>query len=72
MIKSTVVKAEEKKADEYPCLKISDFGQIVYFTGPKTGVKLTGGEYYKDGHLLQDWAEYNFKPFNGTVTLENE
>jgi len=73
-IKVTINKKEVPEKSEYPCLKRSKDGVIVYFNAPREGLVVQGiGELYnKPGTYLTVWYEDNFTPFNGTVTLEND
>ena len=66
-------KAVEPKS-EYPCLKISESGNIVLFTSSKTGTVIQSDKsnYYQVGKYSTDWAERNFTPFHGTITLSND
>lgn len=60
---------------EYPCLKVSVAGRIVLFISKETGV-IVGWDNppheVKIGAFSKDWAETEFKPFTGTVTITQE
>jgi len=55
---------------DYPCMKISDMGQIVLFTDERTGVNINGiGHgvgFWSDG-----WTEQDFVDYDGKIILEN-
>ena len=72
MVKATVDFANSIKEDDYPCLKASDGKQfVVLFIKKKTGIVVSHDKVWPIGHFSSDWGESFFKPFNGTVTLEN-
>ena len=68
---------EEKKESEikYPCLmKNSNTDSIALFSAPKTGILIKLGARYTSsyiGEYSSEWSSY-FKPFNGSITLEND
>ena len=71
-INATINKREEPESSEYPCLKISN-GLVVLFTKQRTGTAIVlDSSWHKIGRFSDAWIESNFKPFQGSVTLENE
>lgn len=71
MIKTTVKTKNQKIT--YPCLKVALKNLVVLFTDPKTGtvVACDDGEGIMGDHAT-NWAEYDFRPFSGSVTLANK
>lgn len=64
---------DEKKKDEeikFPCLMQCENGYIVLMWKDSCGTVIKS-DNYKIGSYHQDWAMKVFKPFNGTITLEN-
>ena len=53
----------------YPCLMVSNAGQIVLMDGHKTGMALNGNAHHI-GEYRTDWVMENFEPFYGSVTIE--
>jgi len=65
------VKEMNDKMD-YPCLMISDFGKIVFFTKECTGTVVNNTDFCRIGDFSDGWNMRVFKPFHGTITLSNE
>lgn len=63
-MKIEVIKPEEQSVEiKYPCLKISNIGQIVLFTEPRIGIILEKGiSQCFIGEFCDSWAEENFQP----------
>ena len=75
-MKSVVSENPCEKEIEYPCLmKNTDNGRIVLFVAPKKGTCLTLSETrdisYKIGDFNDSFAMSSYKPFHGSVCLEN-
>jgi hypothetical protein len=67
------VTVEQEKPD-YPCLKKSETGLIVFFSGKNTGVCVSSDGYTRLGQYnsgYNGWNEEVFTSFVGKVTLEN-
>lgn len=65
------LKGETEKGKEYPFIGVTNNEKlIVIFSEEGIGIVI-GGSDYGLGHLSDDWSMNNFKPFKGTVTLEN-
>ena len=72
MIKVTVNQAEA--AQEYPCLMISEeTGLVILFTSHGVGTVIVASKVMDDklGERKARLVMSRFKPFHGTVTLEN-
>lgn len=73
------IKVNETKNVEkvYPYIGEMDAnntGLLVLFTTSEMGTVLrsgTGRNKYDVGSYRTDWLQFNFKPFNGDVTLSN-
>ena len=69
------VKTTKTNQDQasYPCLKISEIGNIVLFSEPNAGTLLypKPGSTYEVGHHTAGWRSEDFRPYHGTITLEN-
>jgi len=62
-----------KALNKYPYIGIKeDSGAIVLFIFERTGTTLIDGKYNKAGKFSTNWAESEFTPFNGTITLSND
>jgi len=74
-IKVTTVENKIPNEEEYPRLKkfvSKDFWRIVFFSEPGKGQCVDSADCYDIGTIGAMWSEENYKPFNGTVTLEND
>lgn len=71
-MKSIVNKTEVEQVDEYPCLKISNKGNIVLFIGREAGTCIHTAAFHEVGEYRGNWEESNFELFNGTVSLSND
>jgi hypothetical protein len=61
----------EPKA-KFPCLMIAYNGEIVLFTSSSTGTCVHSDSTHQGmGRHLNRWSMGNFKPYNGSVCLEN-
>lgn len=70
-MKSVIVKKEEKKGIEYPCLMIYE-DILVFFHKKDCGMIVNGGGSRLLGDYSEMWDSMKFKPFNGSVTLSND
>lgn len=70
MISSKLTKPEKTKPS-YPYLGESD-GLVVLFVGTNKGNVLIGAGIYNVGDYSKAWAECDFKPLVGKITLSNE
>jgi len=71
-IKVTINKREEPENPKYPCLKVSG-DIVVLFTERYTGTVVVGWSCFSTiGKYSDTWIEKNFKPLQGSVTLEND
>jgi hypothetical protein len=62
----------------YPCLKVlvdyrldEERSQIVLFSSASEGVVVHADKGFPVGHHSTAWMPSMFKPFKGTITLEN-
>lgn len=71
MIHSTLTKTQSRR--KYPYLGIAENGRVVLFTEPSTGVCIRGIDEGDDsvGNIEGVWAERQFVPLEGSITLEN-
>jgi hypothetical protein len=73
-MKITIQKAEEQKPEsKYPYFGIYEEGMtiIVLFTGIRTGTLVSSSNGNATlGEVRTDWSEHNYKPFNGTIKIE--
>lgn len=68
-MKTTVYRTNK---DKYPYIGISPTNTIILFTSKNTGTVLDGGSLqWNIGHYADDWNEDKFKPFDGSITLNN-
>lgn len=59
---------EQPKTRKYPYIgKSKESGKIVLFTKTDVGMLISDNM-----HTHQHWAEQNFEPFTGTITLSND
>ena len=71
-MKSIVKDTSKESVISYPCLMLSTEGRIVLFNKSGCGVVVSAkGTAFPLGHYSDDWYMPHFKPFNGSVTLEN-
>ena len=68
-MKVTVTEKEKEKDIEFPCLMIK--GDIVIIATYIDGKKMFGTSL-KTGKYSENWSAELFKPFNGTITLQND
>ena len=69
-MKATISQNKEIK---YPCLMISDDSQtIILFDKFESGMVVSYSEHHKLGCYADDWDMKVFKPFTGTITLQND
>ena len=62
---------EQNTEIKFPCLMISEKGNLVFMTEIGHGFALKHTK--KDiGYFSDLWDMDNFKPFNGSITLSNE
>ena len=72
-MKVTVENAEEKEPLKFPCLMISNNSKVVLFQSEKIGTLIGSDLSHKPyGYYSRDWDMNEFKPFNGTITLQND
>ena len=71
-MKAVINEKETHKQPEYPCLKISKLGNIVLFTEPETGVRVSTDANYNIGYFSRSWDMSEFTPFTGSITLSND
>jgi len=71
-MKVTVNETKAEGEIKYPCLMISNLKTIVFFAGECEGMVLKTTSTYKMGYLSKSWGMGDFKPFRGTITLEND
>lgn len=64
----------EKETPEYPCLKVSkNTGNIVLFIASKTGIVVSVvSDLWELGDYSDAFAENDFTPFTGSITLSND
>ena len=75
MIKVTVDKKDDESEIKYPLLMQHYKNKnIVLFSEDERGMLITEGIIVdsKAGHISNDWDMDRFKPFKGSITLENE
>lgn len=77
-MQSKITGETKVQEQEYPCLKVfrskndNDHDKIVLFTHPNVGTVVhTFGNCHTIGEWSNEWLEFNFQPFNGTVELSN-
>lgn len=70
-LKSTIAFGPEKPRNVYPYLGINNTKTfVVLFTSVNYGVVVwSDGPHGRQIGLNEGWAETNFTPFNGTITL---
>ena len=68
------VKEEIKEVEKFPCLKITeDDDVIVLFNSPKEGTVIRDIDgRYTVGHHSIYWDHGGFRPYNGSITLQND
>lgn len=75
-MKSIVNQKEKVEEKEFPKLMIHKDGTIILFTSINIGTLLYNGGIpkspYTVGIFKRDWIMYDFRDFNGTVTLSND
>jgi len=71
-----VINEKETPEQGYPCLKqfIGDGPyQLVLFKKEKSGTLIyQNPDKHQIGYHSDDWPEYLFTPFTGTITLSND
>lgn len=71
-MKVTTTFAKQDEEVKYPCLMINiDTGTIALFSKPNTGVILKQGGMSRIGDYKVSWTD-SFKPFDGSITLQND
>lgn len=70
-MKVTVKNSPNGTNVKFPCLMVSDKGNIVLMCATGFGVTLKH-DTYGFGHHSDDWDMLKFTPFNGTVELRND
>jgi len=65
---------EKETPVKYPCLKVSkNTGNIVLFIGEKTGIVVSAhNDMWEIGEYSVGFAENDFTPFTGSITLSND
>ena len=75
-MKVTVTEKENEKEIKFPCLmKSSASGNIVLFYFHEKGTVVSVGDrstVWKVGEHSSGFSMESFKPFNGTITLQND
>lgn len=72
-MKITVENAPSSQEIKFPCLMISEIGQIVLFIDVGIGILLQSGESpCPIGDWSKQWYMGGFKPFTGKIVLEND
>ena len=73
-MKAVINEKETPVKDEYPCLKVSkNTGNIVLFIASKTGVVVSVvNDFWELGEYSDGFAENDFTPFTGSITLSND
>jgi len=73
-VKATIKPDVDPSVEKYPCLKMFNSKLVVLFTEPRTGTLLWKGPDATGtvGDCCDTWAEFDFKPFAGTVELSND
>ena len=70
------VTVNERKSDKpitYPCLMEGKLNSLVVLFYTKcNGVVLIGSDNYNEGDYSHSWDINIFKPFHGTITLQND
>jgi hypothetical protein len=76
MIKSEkIIKNQEKKKNQYPCLMYEKHNDmIVFFSNPSVGtvVYASDSSRYSVGSHRADWFMGSFVIFDGEIKLKNE
>ena len=70
MFKITVNEQDEGVDRRYPYIGINDSGTMVLFIMECTGITLEKNDMFRAGYYSIGWVESIFKPFKGTVTIE--
>ena len=68
------VKEEIREVEKFPCLKITEDDEVVVlFNSPKEGMVVgdIGGRYTVGHHGIY-WDPRGFRPYNGSITLQND
>ena len=71
-MKSKIVKREEKKEIEYPCLmENKELGYIVLFNSPQRGTVVSVGDckVWRLGEFCAEFMMGCFTPFHGEIIL---
>ena len=67
------IKESESGIKDFPKLMVSDVGNIVYFSKPKSGTLLRKGVgVTSEGEHRDGWAMENFTDYPHSITLSNE
>ena len=71
-----VINEKETPKYEYPCLKEfkgDGLHQLVLFKKEKSGTLIyQNPDNRQTGHHADEWPEYLFTPFTGSITLSND
>ena len=67
------VNEKEQKEITYPCLMQSKYNElIVLFHNEGNGIVVRPNKDFNERSDLSGWNMENFKPFHGTITLQND
>ena len=73
MIKVKIGEKDTYRPIKYPIIMMSTISNLlVFFTNNEKGTVIRGNSTYEVGHYSASWSLESFKPFNGTITLEND
>ncbi len=74
-MKSEILEKEKAQEPEivYPCLMVSNIGNIVLFSQAHTGTLVRADRQTKSlGYVSTGWAMGDFKPFTNKIVLSND
>jgi hypothetical protein len=67
------VSEKEQKEITYPCLMQSKYNElIVLFHSEGRGMVVRPNKDFNESSDIRGWNMDNFKPFHGTITLQND